>query len=67
MYIMLGSYRFNDIIIIVAANIFKSKGIPTRISTELESRLAKAGFVNEKLEITPLPINHNGKRGELLW
>lgn len=46
---------------------FQSKGIPPSISRELKDRLIRAGFVNEKLEIHPLPINHDGKRGELMW
>jgi hypothetical protein len=46
---------------------FSLKGIPAKVSSELKDRLIKAGFVNEKLEITPLPINHDGKRGELVW
>lgn len=46
---------------------FSSKDIPPAISCELKDRLVKAGFVNETLKITPLPINHDGKRGKLMW
>jgi hypothetical protein len=48
-------------------DMFESKGIPPRICAELKDRLVKAGFVNENVEIVPLPMNHDGKRGELLW
>lgn len=47
--------------------VFGTLGMPIRICEELESRLLKAGFVNQVLQITPLPINHDGKGGELLW
>lgn len=53
--------------ITVAMNVFRSLGIPARISTELLDRLIQAGFVNEKLDVTPIPINYDGKRGELMW
>lgn len=46
---------------------FSLKGIPGSVSGELKDRLVAAGFVNEKLQITPLPINHDGKRGKLVW
>jgi hypothetical protein len=48
-------------------DVFESKCIPRRICAELEDRLLKAGFVNEISEVIPLPLNHDGKRGELLW
>jgi hypothetical protein len=47
--------------------VFSSLSIPPRITTELLDRLLKTGFVNEKLEVIPLPVNHDGKRGELMW
>jgi hypothetical protein len=48
-------------------DMFEPKGIPPRICAELEDRLVRAGFVNAILEVTPLLLNHDGKRGELLW
>lgn len=50
-----------------ALSVFSTHGLPTKIGEELEDRLVIAGFVNQVLEITPLPLNHDGKRGELLW
>jgi hypothetical protein len=44
-----------------------SRGMPKKISGELEHRLNKAGFVNQVLRITPLPMNHSGKAGKLFW
>jgi hypothetical protein len=46
---------------------FSAKGIPPSITSELKDRLIKAGFVSEVLTITPLPVNHEGKRGSLFW
>jgi SAM-dependent methyltransferase len=46
---------------------FGARDIPKILGTELEDRLLKAGFVNEVLQVTPLPLNHDGKGGELLW
>lgn len=48
-------------------NAFRAKGISLSITGEIKDRLVEAGFVNEVLTITPLPVNHDGKRGELLW
>lgn len=45
----------------------KSRGMPNKVACELESRLIKAGFVNQKLKITPLKLNHTDKAGTLLW
>jgi hypothetical protein len=47
--------------------VFTYSNIPTSVCAELKDRLIKAGFLNEVVEITPLPINHEGKRGELIW
>jgi hypothetical protein len=46
---------------------FSKNGIPTSITYELKDRLVKAGFVNEHLTVTPLPVNHDGKSGDLFW
>jgi hypothetical protein len=46
---------------------FSSRGIPPKIALELEGRLIKAGFENQVLKVTPLPINHTGKAGKLMW
>jgi hypothetical protein len=46
---------------------FGARGIPKELGTELEDRLLRAGFINEVLQVTPLPLNHDGKGGELLW
>lgn len=51
----------------VAMQLFKSIDIPTNICNELEGRLKKAGFVDIVLQIIPIPLNHGGKRGELMW
>lgn len=44
-----------------------SRGMPKQIAAELEHRLVKAGFVNQVSKITPLPMNHSGKAGDLFW
>lgn len=46
---------------------FSAAGIPTKICEELEARIVNAGFVNPTKIVTPLPLNHDGKRGELVW
>lgn len=51
----------------IATGLFKSLNIPEKVSSELESRLLAAGFVDTVLQITALPFNHDGKRGKLLW
>jgi hypothetical protein len=50
-----------------------SRGMPKKITAQLEEFLIKTGFVNQTLKITPLPLNHegnlceSGKLGRLLW
>lgn len=39
----------------------------SKIASDLEGRLAKAGFVNQKQIIAKLKINHPDKAGEIYW
>jgi hypothetical protein len=42
-------------------------GFPPRIGSELKQRLLRAGFVNVRVKITNIPLNHSNRVGELLW
>jgi hypothetical protein len=44
-----------------------SRGMPPKISFELEDRLVKAGFVNTVLKVSQLKMNHTDKAGTLFW
>lgn len=44
-----------------------AQGLPPNIANELKDRLVKAGFVDVVVKSTPIPLNHGGKAGELLW
>lgn len=52
---------------LIDIGVFNALDMPVRICDELEGRLEAAGFVNRVLNVTPLPVNHDGKRGESLW
>lgn len=45
----------------------KMRGMPPKIATELEERLARAGFVGPKTRVASLHLNHTDKDGELFW
>lgn len=45
----------------------KSRGMPPKISNELQDRAIKAGFVNAEFQVTPLKLNHGGQAGKMLW
>ncbi|KAI8088040.1 S-adenosyl-L-methionine-dependent methyltransferase [Gilbertella persicaria] len=47
--------------------LFDSRGLRIKIGLELEDRLRQAGFENIVVKKIPLPFNHSGKIGELLW
>lgn len=49
------------------SGILKSKGMPPKISKELQERAVKARFVEAKTNITPLALNHSDKARNLLW
>jgi hypothetical protein len=40
---------------------FVYSGIPTHLCAVLQDRLVRAGFADEMLEITSIPINHGDK------
>lgn len=44
-----------------------SRGMPLKISVELEGRITEAGFENIDYSIFNLNLNHNGKAGDMLW
>ncbi|KAI8371069.1 S-adenosyl-L-methionine-dependent methyltransferase [Blakeslea trispora] len=44
-----------------------SRGIQFEIGEELEDRVQKAGFENVHVKKLEIPLNHNGKIGELFW
>lgn len=45
----------------------QSKGMPPKISNELQERATKAGFVDAQVQITALKLNHGGQAGKMLW
>ncbi|KAL7314057.1 hypothetical protein PS15m_007713 [Mucor circinelloides] len=49
------------------SDMLKSRNMPNKVACELEDRLIRAGFVNTKLKMTPLKLNHTDKAGKLLW
>ncbi|KAL9549034.1 hypothetical protein MBANPS3_005398 [Mucor bainieri] len=49
------------------SNMLQTRGMPPKISNELQDRAAKAGFVDAQLQITPLKLNHGGQAGKMLW
>ncbi|KAK4520368.1 uncharacterized protein ATC70_008502 [Mucor velutinosus] len=52
---------------LVVTDMLKSHQIPASIALGLDDRVSNAGFDVERIIITPMPINHKGKAGELLW
>ncbi len=44
-----------------------ARGLPRDVASELEERLAKAGFVSIVKKVSDIPLNHSGKVGELMW
>ncbi|KAI8352472.1 S-adenosyl-L-methionine-dependent methyltransferase [Choanephora cucurbitarum] len=49
------------------STMLESRNMPSKIASELESRLVKAGFIGEVTKVTPLKLNHTDKAGQLLW
>lgn len=47
--------------------LFTARGLPSNVCSKLEGRLVQNGFVDQKVEVTPLAMNHSGKAGEMLW
>jgi hypothetical protein len=46
---------------------FKVLGISANVCAQLKERLIRSGIVNQVLKVRTLPLDHDGKRGELLW
>ncbi|KAL9542290.1 hypothetical protein PS6_009871 [Mucor atramentarius] len=49
------------------SSMLQSKGMPPKISNELQERATKAGFVDAQVQITALKLNHGGQAGKMLW